>query len=171
MEITPKKIFLGCAVALGGSIGLVLALVVLLSFAVELGYLPDSGAKPAGKIHPRHLAQLTDMGVVKPGETVLYFYSAALFSLRDDGNLFTDRRVISYQDAGGELQILAATYDQITDIDFEPSAEWGVDSTITVTREDGSWLVLFVGTEGSGDQGFYDRLNQTWETQLSSGSE
>ncbi len=166
MEITVKKIFIGCAVTVVGFIGLLVALVVLLGFAIEFGYLPDSAAKPAGKIHPRHLKQLQAMGVVDPGETVLYFYSTALLSIRDDGNLFTDRRVISYQDTGDELQIFAAPYDEITDIGFEPGEAWGDHSTITVTQADGNWFVLYVGPEGNGDQSFYDRLNQTWESRL-----
>ena len=168
MEITVKKVFLGCATLVGGFLGLLVAFVLVLGFAVEGGYIPDSAAQPAGKIHPRYLKELKAMGVVEPEENVLYFYSAALLSLRDDGNLFTDQRVISYQEVDGELEVLSARYEEITDIDFDQSGAWGEESTITVTREDGTWFVLLVGTEGSGDQSFYDRLNQTWESRLGS---
>ena len=94
---------------------------------------------------------------------MLYFYSSALFSIRGDGNLFTDQRVISYQEYDGELELNDAVYDAIASIDFEPSDSWLDDSTITITLDDGSWFVLYVSKESNGDKTFYEKLVELWK--------
>jgi len=101
------------------------------------------------------------MGVTRKGENVLFFYSAS-FTIRGDGNLFTDQRVISYQDADGVLDIRDATYDEIAEIDFAPAGSWMDDSTITITTQDGTWFVLYVSTWSKGDKRFYKKLVEEW---------
>jgi hypothetical protein len=143
-----------------------LAVVVVLAIAIgvgtETGFLPDATARPAGKIPSRQLRQLAEMGVTQPGENVLFFYSAAILGIRGDGNLFTDRRVISYhQTESGNLVIADATYGLIADIELESSGTWMEDSTITVTKDDGTWLVLYISTDSQGAL-FYKMLLEEW---------
>ena len=151
----------GCGVAalllLGGAIFLLL----VGGLAIQNGIVANPDARPAGKIPARHLRQLQEMGVTRKDETVLFFYSAA-FTVRGDGNLFTDQRVISYQEADGVLEISDATYDEIAEIEFLPSGTWLEDSTITVTQHDGSWFVLYISTGSQGDALFYNKLMEEW---------
>ena len=158
-----KKLMIGCLIAAGALIAAAVVFLLAIGIALEAGYLPDTVAQPAGKIHARYISQLTQMKVVGQDERVLYFYSAALFSIRNDGNLFTDKRVIAYQESSGELDVLSATYDEIESIDFESSESWIDDSWITVTKKDGTFFVLYVSTEANGDKNFYNTLNQTWQ--------
>ena len=163
MKNPGKKLAVGCAVTGGICLIGVFGILVAIGIAIETGRLPDTAPIPAGKIHPRQIKQLEQMGVIEPDENVLYFYSAASFSIRGDGNLFTERRVVSYQQNDDQLDLYEATYEQIASIDFEPSGSWIDDSTITVTSNDGSWFVLYVSTESNGDKTFYQKLTETWK--------
>ena len=100
---------------------------------------------------------------LEPDEEVLYFYSAGLLSIREDGNLFTDRRVISYQELDGQLDLYDAAYDDITSINFTPSNNMFEDSTITINLTNGDWFVLFISTESNGDDTFYQKLHELWQ--------
>ena len=57
-----------------------------------------------------HVVHHMWVGVLEPGEKVLWFYSDGLLSIESDGNLLTDRRVVSYWEDEGiaELARLAA---------------------------------------------------------------
>lgn len=149
---------------LGGVLLLVLLFFVVIGVGVTTGHFADSAAVPAGKIHPRQLRQLREMGVVADEERVQYFYSASLLSIHGDGNLFTDWRVISYQELDGELEIAWAGYDEIAGIEFLPGAAYSGDSIVEITLHDESWFVLYVSREGRGDERFHERLLRLWET-------
>lgn len=158
-----KKLVVGCLGLVGICFIVIVVLIVAVGIGIEGGWIPDTEANPIGKIPARQIKELKKMGVVKPDETVLFFYSTAMFSIRGDGNLFTDQRVISYQESDGELELNEATYDRITSIDFQQSDNWLDDSTIIITTEDGTWFVLYVSTESNGDKLFYEKLNELWK--------
>lgn len=169
MTISGRKLLLGCAVTGGVFLVGILAIVLAVAIGIETGRLPDSAAKPIGKIHPRQLKQLVQMGVIEPDENVLYFYSGAMFSIRGDGNLFTGQRVISYQENEGQLEINDATYSDIASLDYEPSDSWMDDSTIIVTLDDESWFVLYVSRESNSDKTFFEKLTETWKKRTTLG--
>lgn len=155
-----KKVVIGCASTFGISIFVLLAAIGL---AINLGWLPDTAALPASKINPRHISKLAQMGIIKSGEKVYYFYSAGMFSISEDGNLFTDDRVISYQKFEGQFDVYEATYDEIASIDLDTSGSWLDDSIINITLKDGSWFMLLVSKEADGDKEFHKRLTDLWE--------
>ena len=41
--------------------------------------------------------ELVEAGIVADHETILYYYSEDLFSFVDFGNLFTEKRAVSYE--------------------------------------------------------------------------
>ena len=155
-----KKVVVGCASAVGISI---LVLLFVINLALELGWIPDTVALPASKINPRHISKLAQMGIIKSGEKVYYFYSAGMFSISEDGNLFTDDRVISYQEFDGQFDVYEATYDEIASINLDTSGSWLDDSTITITLKDDSWFILIVSKEDDGDQKFHKVLTDLLE--------
>lgn len=161
----PAKLAIGC-VAVGGLGTMALVMLLLaLGLGIELGQVPDTAALPAGKIPPRIVENLREMGVVAPDEAVLYFYSAGFLSVEEDGNLFTDRRVISYQqEEGGELELHSATWDEVEDLEFSNSDSWLEDSAITVYTTDGDWFLLLVGAESQRDDDFFKKLERQWRT-------
>ncbi len=163
MANSGKKLLIGCGAIIGAGGVAILAVILAFGVAIETGRMPDTEALPAGQIPARQIKQLKEMGVVKPGEEVLFFYSSAFFSIRSEGNLFTDQRVILYQELDGDLEIHDATYAEIADIEFEPAETWSDDSLITITLNDGMWFVLSVSTESGGDRAFHDKLAALWQ--------
>ncbi len=154
-----RTLWLGCLVVFGGGL---LFVVIVMAICIELGFVPDIGPRAAGEIHPRVLDQLVEADLVKPDETVLYFYSYDAFSVLRDGSLFTDQRVISYQTVDGDRTVHDATWNEIRFIDFHPAPTLIDDSIITISRTDGSWFTLYVGTEADGDKAFHEQLHELW---------
>ena len=163
MNTNGKSVLKRVGIALGAIVALVFLLLIVLGAAIEYGFVPDVEALPVGKIHPRYLKKLREMQVIDYDERVLYFYSGSLLSIKTDGNLFTEDRVIAYKGYDDELELYSATYDEIVAIDFEPTTSWEADSNIIVKLRDGSWFTLTLAAESNGDKKFYRRLLDTWE--------
>ena len=150
-------------ISAGIVVGAALLLLIVVVIGTETGHFADTYVVSANKIHPRQVRKLQEMGVIRETEKVQYFYSSAFFSIRGDGNLFTDQRVISYTECDGALEISNAYYDEVESIDFFPAESWSDDSVIEVTLKDQSWFSLYVSTGEGGDVRFYERLVRTWE--------
>ena len=156
---------MGCVAIVGiVVVGTIVLALVGFGHAIERGYLPDTLAIPGEKLQPRVIRLLRQEGIVDQDEAVLYFYSAGLLSFLEDGNLFTDRRVISYtesMDVEGEVQVFSATYPEITKIEPDWSDSFFEDSVLTVHTE-AHQFILWVSTERERDRAFYNRLIETW---------
>lgn len=145
-------------VASGGSV------VMAASFLAILG--PSTRALPAAEIPARYVDSLVEAGILQADEEVEYFYSAGLFSILEDGNLFTDRRVVSYETSDGALSLASAGYDEIRDIEVAYSTGALEDSMVTVHTHDGGEFVLLVSAEAGRDKEFVAQLEQHLEPQL-----
>jgi len=151
MGSTAKKIGIGCAVLIGGLFALIVMALMGLGFAMHTGHIPESAAMPKGKIHQRQLEELKSMKEVEADETVLFFYSDGFLSIREAGNLFTDKRVITYSEYDDELFMESATYSEIESIEFTKSDSWLENSMIIVTKKDGDDMYLGIATEAKRD--------------------
>lgn len=101
--------------------------------------------------------------IVEVDEQVLFFYAKTSDSLRVDGNLFTDRRVISYWESEDEIFTREALYPQIAGV--EPSWEKGRHEVTTVSVEllEGDPFELWISPEDGGDRAFVRSLEATWK--------
>ncbi len=144
-----------------------LAALVFLAFgalgvALELGYFPDTAAVAGEDLPDRVVAMLREEGVLEAEERVLYYYSGGLFDYMEDGNLCTDRRVISYWTEEGELYVEAAAYADIVGLEVEPAEGWAFDATFHVELASGDVITLFVAGEDDGDEAFEAALRRAW---------
>jgi hypothetical protein len=95
----------------------------------------------------------------KQDEQILYFYSEGFFSIKDDGNLLTDRGIMSYwrDEESNEFYIEKAAFSEIAKI----APEYGnfVEPTlVTITRYDESEFVLLLSTADRRDRLFLRKL-------------
>lgn len=142
--------------------GLLLLLVAAVGLAFEFGYVPDTCAV-AGEDLPDHVVdKLRAADVLGPDEEVLYYYSGALWDHLEDGNLCTDRRVVSYWTDDGELFVTAAPYEEIVAVEVDRADAWYEDTTITVRVDGGLQIELFVAGEDEGDEAFEAALRSQW---------
>ena len=156
-------LLVGCGVSLVGLIGIVLVALLAVGVLMTTGHVPDTAAVAGDQLPPPTLDFLREEGIVEEDEEVLFFYSGGFLSLREDGNLFTDRRVISYWEDDDGLQVLTATYPQISSIEPHYVDGFLEDSEVTIELLDGDSFLLLVSNEGDQDERFVELLIETWE--------
>lgn len=146
--------------------GIPLGLCFLL--ALGFGMLTVTGAFPStevlagDKVPANQVATLVEHNIVESEEEIAYFYSAGMFSILVDGNLLTDRRVVSYfKNAEGELEI----YDlYFTDIEHVELVQQGNLLTNSVYQINAyavdTWFQIVLSAEAEGDKKFIAALQQ-----------
>ena len=155
------KIVLGVVVAVIGVPFLALA---MLGTAMEFYLVPDSAVVEGDKLHEYQLDYLREHVEFLRGEKIIYFYSLGFFSIRNDGQFMTNRRVVSYgQDETGEVSWYEAFYEEIADIEIEYGNSLMNDTEVTVTLDaEDSWLLMWLSIEGGGDKDFCDAMLARW---------
>jgi hypothetical protein len=126
--------------------------------------VPSTKVVPGSEMSSADLDYLRSAKIIESDETVLFFYSTGLFSMQDEGNVLTDRRVISYEKESedSELTIAATPFARIKDIGVEYGESTFDDTIVTVTQEDDEEFLLLLSTEEKGDRRFVDRLMELW---------
>lgn len=133
--------------------GLVVLALLGIGMAMEAGVIPDTKVLRRSEID----AQLTDRlhGIVElaEDERIEYFYSAGLFSYEEDGNLLTDRRVISYETWDGEFTLASLPYADIASVEAELSDSEFADGFVYCwpTDADRECVVLLLSDEEDRD--------------------
>ena len=138
-----------------GLVGVVLAgLMVLGSMGPPLAVVTGE------ELSPDDLRILLDEDIIEPGETVVLFYSAGLFSVREDGSLLTGTRVISYEEIDDGLWIGSAFFDEIASVSVEEPGGALHDTQVLVTLHNGRSFYLLISTEENGDKRFLKELEK-----------
>lgn len=68
----------------------------MIGAAEMMGFLPPSSIVTGKQLSQYNKKILLENKYVSGDEEIIYFYSAGLFRIKEDGNLLTDQRVISY---------------------------------------------------------------------------
>ena len=110
------------------------------------------------EIGPRDRRMLRSEGVLEPGEDIVLFYSAGIFSIREDGNMVTDRRVISYWLEDDEIWMVSAVFGEIADATMEVEGGTFEDSVIAITETDGEEFKLLASIEKDGHKRMLDEI-------------
>lgn len=136
------------------------------TLAIETPFLLGDSVRTESQMLKSDLKFLYRKQVLPANEMIHYFYSDAFFSIRDDGNGFTDDRVFSYwiDEQEGFLSEVA-TYDQIKNIEVEYGEDDDSNTIITITRIDSSNFLLFASQIDDGDKLFFTELNKLWKNQ------
>lgn len=147
------------AVLAGSAAALVVA-VVTLGFVAESGLVPGTAVVSGEELRPGVRALLVEDGLIEEDEEILLFYSAGFLSYRADGNLLTDRRVVSYEERDGELWSAALGYEEIAAVEVEDPGGSLTDAVVGVYDEDGEGFLLLVSREADGLNRFLNRLEE-----------
>lgn len=105
-----------------GALALALALAVLFT----LRGAPD-GMVAGEKLPAWIRSTLEQNKVINADEAILFFYSTDALGVRDDGNVLTDGRVLSWTtgNGDGEFELDAARFGEIEALEFTPAAaDW-----------------------------------------------
>ena len=104
-----------------GAVGLVLVLgfmaLVILGALMETGHVPSERVVTAQEMPDSQYQELVAEGIVEPDESIEFFYSEGLLSVKEGGSVLTDRRVIAYeQDEEGRVQTYYIPHDSIQSV-------------------------------------------------------
>ena len=128
---------------------------VLFTFASSLNLVPSTQVISGSLLWEWDREWMRERGVLEPGEKVLWFYSDGLLSIESDGNLLTDRRIVSYwEDELGEFFTEAASFEEVNAIQEEPSESVLDPIIVTVERRDGSSFRIVLSDEDDRHQHF-----------------
>lgn len=134
--------------------GLALFAVMVFMILSELGQTPGTAVVTGDKMSQTQIELLRSKGILLPDEEIVLFYSAGLTSILEDGNVLTNRRVISYQTLDEELETASAEYSEIAAVSLANPGGTFEDAQILVTTVGGAEFTLLVSTEEKGDQRF-----------------
>lgn len=127
---------------------------------VRLRPLPVAVA--GGRLPAEHLQALRSAGHVGPDEVVRFFYSDGPGTVLQDGNLFTDDRIVSYVADMDTTWASSARFEEVVDLDVRAGGSDEPLSAISVALGDGSTFSLIVATEGGGDRDFIAAMLERW---------
>lgn len=134
----------------------------LFSFGQELRLLPAANVVSGDYLLQRDLKFMQRNNIIAANDKLIYFYSDDSFSIRNDGNGLTEEEVFSYWEGDdGQLYQEKAKLLEIQKIEFTKGS-YGVNSILTVHREDGSDFLLYLTSEGNGDEEFEKELRNRW---------
>ena len=137
------------------------------TFMSSFNIIPSSQIVSGDKLIDRDIKFLKYIGGLTGEETIEYFYSAGLFSIEEDGNFYTKKRVVSYWEDTDtkETMVESAEYSDISSIETNYSTNFMQDTEITIMRNDGTGFRLIVSSEMKKDIIFVAGLNQFWSYQ------
>lgn len=145
-------------------IGIPSGLLALLASTYSLitigGMLPSTRVLSGGELPRTQYNQLLIDGIVSTDEVIEYFYSNALSSVLNAGNVLTDRRVITYwTDENGERQIYEFDLDDIVSVNLVERENAFNLSIYQINADDPEiWIHIFLSTQRGGDQEFIEAL-------------
>lgn len=134
------------------------------SIGSETGLLPSDSVVEGHEISDRDIKFMQRNGLLRPGDTLGYFYSDALLFVRDDGNGFTQRHVFSYWKENGSLEKKEASFNSIEDIQVGWATSTSENTTVTIVGKDGSEFILYVSNIEGKDKVFVATLKKHWES-------
>ncbi|WP_448546429.1 DUF3857 domain-containing protein [Thalassotalea fusca] len=144
---------------------------LVFTLADESSLLPSDQVVTQEQILQGDIQFLQRKKLILPNETINYFYSDAIFSVRDDGNGFTDNRIFSYWlNEADEFQSEVVSFTEVKDIKVDFAPNDNANTVITVVRKDDSEFMLFVAPLEGKDRLFVNKLKSLWRKQKMSES-
>jgi transglutaminase-like putative cysteine protease len=145
---------------------IIIAPILILAAVASSGVLPSDEVVSENKLMNWDKKFLYRKRVLPPTEEIIYFYSDASLSIREDGNGFTKNRVFSFWvDENDKFSLQSASFDEVKSIDVEYNEKEEGNSFITITRHDDTDFLLYVSNVNGGDERFAKKLLATWEQQ------
>ena len=145
----------GRGLAIAGIVISIVSLLMGIGVWVALARSPELRPIPGDELDRSSIRLLQDLGALEDGETITFLYSGGLLSIRENGVILTDRRIVTY--VAESVEFLAL--EDVTEINFTPSQGFWQDGEFVVYSED-DFIVFYVGAEERGDLTFERALRQ-----------
>jgi len=132
--------------------GLLMLVLMGYGLVVGPGDLPSNRVLSGNMIPAEQIEVLLAEGIVYQDETVEYFFSEGIFSVREGGSVLTDRRVIAYEtDEYNEVIIYEIYLEEIGSLELTQQGDASNFSIYQVNSHDGEWWLNLYLPYGYGD--------------------
>ena len=142
---------------------------LMLGMAAQNGWLAPIDPVKGEDLPDTSRQKIAKIVELRPDEEILYFYSSG-FTIEEDGNLFTNQRVISYQ-SDEATYVYEADYEEIEDIQMVAATDWLDFETIEITVEDGDYFNLYIDTTEASGKEFPKELLKNWNAKKKTATE
>lgn len=131
---------------------------VALGVADSTGLIPPSSVVAGVDLSERQTRFIRKFGALGQNERIDYYYSDALFSYEDDGNIVTDERVVSYFiDESGEKYVESAYFEEIVSLHVL-AGSFFEDTVIFVCLANNEYFTLYSSAQEKSDRRFVDAI-------------
>ena len=156
-----RGVLVACTVLLGA----VLLFGAVSEVAVRTGQVASYEVQTGDQVSPKIRQQLLEGGFLEPDEELVMFYSLVFYDIEQEGNLLTDRRVVSWAVAeDGELYLGEAAYGEITSVEKVSLSVIEQHSSLTVHLGAEDYLQLYAPIFNGGDDAMLAELERRVES-------
>jgi len=133
----------------------------------SLNIMPSTQVISGELLSGDNMSFFKEIDACRDGEEIYYFYSAGIFSIKENGNFFTNRRVVSYWESPEDesYYLESATYEEIENIQINYTSSFLEDTEIIISKVDGNEFSLYISGEGQRDKIFVKKLMKYWRAQ------
>ncbi len=127
---------------------------------VDVGLAPSRSVVTGDEMPMGFRDTMRQAGLIDDDEQVRLFYSADRYSVLADGNLLTDRRVVSWQTFEESLSVYSAELKDVAEVQLAYKGGLMENSVVEVRTDTGDWFLLYVSARDGGDVRFMDELRR-----------
>ncbi|MEM8549453.1 MAG: hypothetical protein AAGF10_01555 [Verrucomicrobiota bacterium] len=140
-----------------GIIAVILASIVFFGLAFIGEMSPETSVYLGKQVPKRFMNEIRSLNLLEEGETIKYFYSDAMFDIKDGMYFVTDRHLVVYSSAWDEPETII-DYAEITDVETEYDNSFFYDSYVTVETNSGMEVSFPVSSEKGRDKKFVEYM-------------
>ena len=144
------------------SISSILIIVVILGLLTTTPLLPSTEIQKGSEISKGNKIQLINNKIINKNDNILYFYSDALWSILETGQLITDNKIIVYgKDEEGLTEVYAIKFKNIKEVILEEEGSYfdnAVYKIIGNENAENEYIRIWLSTEGNKDEDFINEV-------------
>ena len=145
-----------------GVVGIFATLTMTLTLLMSLRIIPAPWVVDGDWLREQDIQFLSDYELLHEGESVLLFFSGGTWSIREDGQFLTERRLVSYTNSteGSEIYHDEVSYEEIVGVRVQWSQSWADYSIVTITAEGDYEFQVWLSPDEGGDRKFVKELKK-----------
>ena len=145
---------------LGIPAGLFIVVAFIYGFLIETGKAPRPEVLTGNQLKHETKETLRQKGILLKNERIDFFFSSGFLSILEEGNILTDKRVISYETIEGELIVYALSLDEVTKYEVVEKGDLFNNTVINVFSGEENWITLWLSADNNGDENFIEALSK-----------
>lgn len=138
--------------------GLIVLVGIIWVLLGTMGTVPTTEVLTGSQFHDKNKETLRQKGILLKNERVDFFYSAGFLSILEDGNILTEKRIISYETIDDNLDIYSHNLEDVAEHIIVKKGDFFNDTIVEVYDKQGNSFQLLLSTENNGDDKFIEAL-------------